>query len=114
MGRSFPDGTRSAGFGEQADRILPAEAHSLWAPHMKNYLKTFLTPETRRQFTRVFVIGIFNTVLYFVLSNLFRSGLGWDTGWAVGGAFIIGAVILAGHGKRGGFYGCATVGGGIR
>ncbi|HKZ25225.1 MAG TPA: GtrA family protein [Acidimicrobiia bacterium] len=60
---------------------------------MKNYLKTFITPETRRQFTRVFVIGIFNTVLYFVLSNLFRSGLGWDTGWAVGVAFIIGTLI---------------------
>lgn len=60
---------------------------------MRNYLRTFLTPQARRQFRRVFLIGIFNTGLYFVLSNVFRSQLGWDTGWAVGVAFIIGTLI---------------------
>ena len=40
---------------------------------MKTYLKTFLTWEAAGQFVKLAVIGLVNTVVYFLLINVFRT-----------------------------------------
>ncbi len=56
---------------------------------MKNYLASFATRETMGQFMRMAVIGLFNTLTYFALFNLFRFAVGWTTFWSVTAAFAI-------------------------
>jgi putative flippase GtrA len=56
---------------------------------VRNYLASFGTRETMGQFIRMAVIGVFNTVTYFALFNLFRFAVGWTTFWSVTGAFAI-------------------------
>ena len=54
---------------------------------MRRYLASFATRETMGQFIRMAVIGVFNTVTYFALFNLFRFAVGWTTFWSVTGCF---------------------------
>ena len=56
---------------------------------MRRYLSTFATKETMGQFVRMAVIGVFNTVTYFALFNLFRFAVGWTTFWSVTAAFAV-------------------------
>lgn len=53
---------------------------------MKDYLKTFATRETARQFAAVGVIGMLNTVVDFGVFNVFRAA-SVPRNWAITGAF---------------------------
>jgi putative flippase GtrA len=54
---------------------------------MSTYLKSFVNRETLSQIIRVGFIGGFNTVVYFVLLNVFLDAFGRF--WAVTGAFVL-------------------------
>ncbi|MGH8874791.1 MAG: hypothetical protein ACRDVM_06010, partial [Acidimicrobiia bacterium] len=56
---------------------------------MNDYLRTFLTRETLGQLLRVGLIGGFNTVVYFLLFNLFKFPLGMGTVTSVALAFML-------------------------
>jgi putative flippase GtrA len=53
---------------------------------MKDYLKTFATRETARQFAAVGLIGMLNTIVDFAVFNIFRAG-DVPRNWAITGAF---------------------------
>lgn len=63
---------------------------------MKNYLKTLTTRESGRQILRLAVIGVINTVTYFVLFNAMRFSevsLFWSITFAYGLATFISYIL---------------------
>jgi putative flippase GtrA len=56
---------------------------------VKRYFATFATRQAMGQFIRMGVIGVFNTLVYFALFNLFRFALDWTTFWSVTAGFAI-------------------------
>lgn len=56
---------------------------------MKQYIRSFLTRESAGQFLRLSLIGGLNTVVYFVLLNVFRWGIDLSAFWSVTWGFIL-------------------------
>ena len=56
---------------------------------MKSYLRTLVTREALGQFFRLGLIGGLNTIVYFVLLNVFFSVVGFSDFWSVTWAFVI-------------------------
>lgn len=56
---------------------------------MINYIRSFLTREAAGQFIRLSFIGGLNTVVYFVLLNVFRWSIHFSQFWSITFAFIL-------------------------
>jgi len=56
---------------------------------VKDYLRSFLNRESAGQFMRLAVIGGLNTVVYFILLNVFRFAVGLSSFWSVTWGFIL-------------------------
>lgn len=60
---------------------------------MKNYLKSFATGEAVRQFMKVAMIGVVNTVTFFILFNLFWAGEPAPVFWPIASAFALATLV---------------------
>jgi putative flippase GtrA len=56
---------------------------------VKGYLRSFLTKEAAGQFLRLSLIGGLNTLVYFVLLNVFRWTIGLSPFWSITLSFIL-------------------------
>ena len=56
---------------------------------MRSYLRSLVTREAMGQFMRLGLIGGLNTIVYFVLLNVFFSIVGLSDFWSVTGAFVL-------------------------
>jgi putative flippase GtrA len=56
---------------------------------MRSYLRSLFIREARGQFVRLGLIGGLNTVVYFVLLNVFFSVVGFSDFWSVSWAFVL-------------------------
>jgi putative flippase GtrA len=60
---------------------------------MKDYLRSFATGEAVRQFLKVGVIGVLNTVTFFVIFNILRSTTDMNRPLAVSIAFAVATLL---------------------
>lgn len=60
---------------------------------MKKYLKSFATGEALRQFIKVAMIGVVNTVTFFILFNLLWSGEPAPVFWPIAIAFALATLV---------------------